>query len=426
MTRPRRASRPRLRIRSICAGWLVGDGTEAGRLVAERLRPHWLVALFASLSVTAQAQPPTSVRRDSGGATNVEVRNTRTGAPRLRLTERPSLVLGGERLNEAETFDARHPYLSAVELKGGTIVVNDLVSLKFFSRSGVLQRVVGRRGTGPGEFQQVREICRFTGDSLLVIDAASGRLTLWDSAGRHVATHERFAYVPSGACTPRGTVIARSAGGAPGSRHGRSYAPFAEYRPDGTRLRSVGLLPAPQPSGPIIQDVHIATVGDGLWVGDPEAGELWIQQRPGVTSIIVRMLDPRSALTDDRWREEIEAMFPKTLARAQRERAVERVAKLRRPAFDPAFLDMRVDPDGRTWINDYRDRTRWTVFDARGALLGQLLLSSTGGAASPLLAGVFAGGRVVLLARSPDGFPELRIHAVEMPRGGATIVAPRP
>jgi hypothetical protein len=68
------------------------------------------VALFATLSVTAQAQPPTNVQRESGGATIVEVRDMRTGAPRLRLTERPSLVLGGERLNEAETFDARHPY----------------------------------------------------------------------------------------------------------------------------------------------------------------------------------------------------------------------------------------------------------------------------------------------------------------------------
>ncbi|MCC6931232.1 MAG: hypothetical protein IT359_19745 [Gemmatimonadaceae bacterium] len=296
--------------------------------------------------------------------------------------------------------------------------MNDMAALKFFSRTGALQRVVGRRGAGPGEFQQVREICVMRGDSLLVIDAATGRFTLWDSAGRLVATHMRFAYVPSGACTANGTLITRSAGAAVVSRKGRSVTQYDEFKPDGTRVRSVGLLPQPPISGPIIQELRLGSAGNTLWIGDPQAGELWISKLPLAVHTIVRMLDPRPAITEEVWRREIESRFGTApVPRAQRERVTERLMKVPRPAFDPAFLEMRVDPDGRAWISDYRDRARWTVFDALGGLVGQLVLPPFTDPASPQLAAVLSRGRVALLARTADGFPELRIHAVELPRG---------
>lgn len=371
------------------------------------------------------AQSPDVVVRDSGGVRIVEHRNVRRAAKRIRLKDPPSLILGGDRPADAETFDARQPYLSLVELKGGGFVVNDLTALKFFSRNGVLRRVVGRRGAGPGEFQQVREICVLRGDSLLVIDAATGRLSLWDSAGRHVATHSRFAFIPRGSCTDRGSVIVRNGGTAAVTLRGSSYAQYDEYELDGTRIRGLGLLPFPQSRGPIIQDMQIVSMHEQLWIGDPQAGEVRTRKHPGEVHTILRLLDPRPKISEQRWREEIGSMFPKTLPKEKRDRAIERVLQLPRPVQDPAFLELRVDPDGRCWMNDYRERARWTVFDARGGLIGELLLPEARGVPGPQLVGVLAGGRVVILARTADGFPELRIHEVEAMHAAATSAPTR-
>jgi hypothetical protein len=76
--------------------------------------------------------------------------------------------------------------ISAAEvLSDGTIVAadNQALQIRFFSPTGEHIRSLGRRGDGPGEYQQIFAIDRFAADSLSILDTFLSRVTVLSADG---------------------------------------------------------------------------------------------------------------------------------------------------------------------------------------------------------------------------------------------------
>lgn len=90
----------------------------------------------------------------------------------------------------------------AAELTRTGVLVADATSKSIteYSSEGQLVRRVGRRGSGPGEFQTLSHLFTYHGDSVVAVDFQGRRLTLFDGDGRpvRVSTLNTPAEVPGG------------------------------------------------------------------------------------------------------------------------------------------------------------------------------------------------------------------------------------
>jgi hypothetical protein len=334
--------------------------------------------------------------------------------PAIRVDPAPFLDLGGVRSNENEELDSRQPWLSATQLGSGEIVVNEFHRLKFFSSTGQFLRAAGRQGQGPGEFTQTREVCRFAGDTLLVIDYSTGALSLWDGQGKLIRAHARPGYVPMNGCYADGTVVAQVSAGAEEAGNDTRSVPYARIRLDGTVVRTLGRLPSPEYTGTIAFEVSIVPAGEDLYVADGRRLEVRVLDRAGRLKWVLRSSEPPKAITDDDWRRQAESSVPSGMPAAQRERQIAMMMSMKRPATYPVFRRMRVDPLRRIWVDDYQDRRSWTVFDSSGVLLGRLLLPWDD-AAGARLAGI-ERDHIIVLRTDADGAAHLSFHRFTVPK----------
>ena len=125
---------------------------------------------------TGSSRPVTSTTTDSAG-----VRITTSSAPafidatRWTVDTIPLVDIGGSETDTTAQFDD----VPGALLMGDTIVVadgSDLV-LRYYDLRGTPLKTVGRKGAGPGEYQNIRSLRR-VGDSLLIHDAQQERAAL--------------------------------------------------------------------------------------------------------------------------------------------------------------------------------------------------------------------------------------------------------
>lgn len=383
---------------------------------------RWLVVFgaVAGLAATArtvgplQANKPRPTIRDSAGTRIVEYASLRGAPPAFRIAARPYRNLGGLTDGAHAELDSRQPWLSAVELTNGTIVVNEFTQLKFFSRAGVVLRTAGRKGSGPGEFTQTREVCVLRGDTLLVIDYSDGRLSLWDDQGRHVRTLMRPGFIPLNACSADGTVIVRDPTLISSvDRFGTPQFEYLQLGLDGRIIRRLGALPAEKYTGPIFREPVILPHGQDLYVSDARTFELRVHRLGGRLVRIIRVSEPATAISEGEWRTLVDGMIPRSLVGDQRESLRSRILGQGRPAAFPAFRRVQLDPVHRTWVQDYKRPTRWTVFDSAGTLRGQVELASLGLTAPELVR--VSADHIVVRNRDTDGAVHLSWYSIRDP-----------
>ena len=135
-----------------------------------------------------------------------------TAPPEWHLSALPVLRLGGDEGTGPTEF--ANPYAAAV--LGHRLVVLDGASqvLRLFDlASGTYLGAVGRKGHGPGEFQNAAYLQPLPGESLFVADLVQSRFTIFDSAGHPVRTvslaavNAKAPMMPLGRF-PDGTVLA--------------------------------------------------------------------------------------------------------------------------------------------------------------------------------------------------------------------------
>lgn len=381
------------------------------------------VLLFAHCGVDqpnaeriAPAAPVPSIN-DSAGVRIVEYRSLRGAVPLIRV-DRPFLEIGGTRAREDEELDARQPWLSATVLGNGTIVVNETVRLKFFDKKGKFLRSVGRRGSGPGEFTQTREVCRLGGDSLLVIDYSDGRLSTWNAVGEHVRTFSRPGFIPLQGCLPNGTIIVRGLTPNVGSQAPQDPFEYSLASLDGRFIQRLGKLATAKYAGPIFFEPSIVPFGNQIFVGDPERYEIRVLSLSGQLRRIVRIQDAPRLITTEEWRALIEKSIPRNAPVANRSAVIARLTPLKPKAY-PAFHGVRIDPKGRIWIGDYEKRRVWTVLDSTGEFIGRLEVPSRPSWRDTQLVGIEADGKddcIIVLGRDTDGVPVLSFHRFVAPQ----------
>jgi hypothetical protein len=157
-----------------------------------------------------------------------------TVLPRIHLTEHARLGSG-----TGLTEHVLHKVSRAIVLSTGEIALANINSeILVFGGQGDLRRTLGRKGSGPGEFQFLLDIVRLDDDRILAWDPALSRVTVFGRDGR-------LDYV----CTPQGVNLADVGGGFVGAFGDGSFVlearPSWESRqsaPDGFRSDTIPFL----------------------------------------------------------------------------------------------------------------------------------------------------------------------------------------
>src|SRR3990172_4096726 len=128
------------------------------------MRTALLLLALTVITPPAHAQAPRT--RDSAGIHIVDNLARAEASITFRLSDKPTFDVGGLKDNLDDELST-HGALTAIRLSDGRYVVADETRLRFFDAAGKQERVVGRLGEGPGEFQYVRILCRTRADTIL-------------------------------------------------------------------------------------------------------------------------------------------------------------------------------------------------------------------------------------------------------------------
>lgn len=376
-----------------------------------------LLALSCLVPALAVAQQPRA--RDSAGVRIVE-NSARARAPiAFRVSDKASFDVGGLKDNPDDELDPHGGYLRRIGLANGTQVVDDNVKLRYYDATGKQLRVSGRHGAGPGEFQQIASLCRTHGDTVVTSDPGNGRVTIFDKTGsivREIPVGR--ADMPREGCFDDGTwLLSPSVAGSDTVRRSK----LVRYNLAGTVVGSAGEYWGGKFD--LFVSLYPAFVvrGTHLYVGDPRASEVRMYDESGKLTRIVRTDDPIPKTTAAERGAMLPTMTPMTSDQSIMDRFKERLRTTPRPTEWPAFGLIRVDPDGRLWIEDYKKvRTApdvWTAFDGSGRLLGRLSFPAASKPGDPMIVDFTSGG-VEVRRQDSDGAPHLTTYPLVAVKGG--------
>ena len=113
----------------------------------------------------------------------------------IALQQIPTWTVGPKPTVRIGEVDAEEHYMfsqvaSAVRLSNGKIVVANGASneIRVYDATGKHAATYGRTGGGPGEFQSLRALWLFPGDSIMAMDSRNGRMTLFGPTMQIVRT----------------------------------------------------------------------------------------------------------------------------------------------------------------------------------------------------------------------------------------------
>ena len=365
---------------------------------------HTPLPLLALIALTSPVQAQLPKVRDSAGVHIVENPARAKGSITFKLSDKPTHDVGGLKDNLDDELSTNTGALTEIRLSDGRYVVADETRLRFLDATGKQERVVGRRGQGPGEFQYIRTLCRTGADTIVVADDGNSRVTVFDKTGamvREVSVGRTS--MPESGCFEDGTFLVIETlrpAGAPATTR------LIHRQLDGTVLGTAGEF-----WGGILQQFNMvrpqfAVRGQQVYFGDPRVSEVRRYNPQGTLIGIIRTADPIERTTAS----ERAAMRPAysiaTNDQALRDRAQEQLRTAPRPEEWPSYARMLVDPDGRLWLQDVqKDRLAptplvWTVFDATGRLLGRFPIPPPLKRGDPRIIAFTSGG--VLIGRNDD------------------------
>jgi hypothetical protein len=319
-----------------------------------------------------------------------------------------------------------------LRLADGTLVVGNRLSgeIHYYSPRGQHLRTIGRKGGGPGEFRLIDWMGQ-RGDSVLVWDPFSSRLTVFDPGGRlaravRVAPAEGLFHSGVGAMED-GSLLLRP-------------TPPAATRRDGELTDSVTYLRVSIADGHLVGKIGPFLRGERLKTTSGmndlttdlifgRKGVLAVGRRQvftGETTAFVltaRAYDGTPVRTFGRPHTPVRASAADVrAARAQRlaEESIGNtdaaIGEMQRKQFAvlphrdtlPAFSRVLVDGEGNVWMEEFRidpaAAATWSVFDADGRWLGRVETPAG------LKVMLIAGGTVVGVTRDDVGVERVAVY----------------
>lgn len=363
-----------------------------------------IIATSGALGCQPAPVPQSSpVVMDSGEIRIVYNVSMRAVAEAWSLDPLPNYVVGGSRNGQSLELDSRVPH-AVVQLDNGRVVVSDGARLLVLSDDGQLVRLVGREGSGPGDFRQIRTLCHTRGDTVALGDEGNRRIVLLDAGGQVVRTiPEDYGSPFTDACFSDGTFLVQAF--RVDQREGKYPAvEVTRLRLDGTEAKHLGNLSF---EGVDFLQYHgeiVSARGQRLVVSEAKASEVRSFGPEGDTRTIVRTADTPKAISRREVRALIQATIPTNVSpdevRVRMARSESRPHRSTRPAFERCMLDDM----GGTWLLQVRETAgapeSWVHFDSSGQMTGRLTL---GAGRRRLRAMRFGRGNIWLQSRDDDG-----------------------
>lgn len=349
------------------------------------------------------AELPLTVVRDSAGITIVENPIGKPGElGRWHLDPDPAFSLGameGDPTLEFVRID------EAIMLSDGEIVVVDgrANNVRVFDGKGRFQRWLGRRGSGPGEFESVGLLGSVPGDTLYFVDHRLLRVSKFTPVGEFLGS---FSLQGGEPVSPMevgvfrdGTVIGRSRSrGSPSDEYDNvlQRLPVSYWGIDTQGIATVefGIHPGQEQSVgreildggtiftyqrliPFGKEPVLAASWDHLFLGTADRFEILKYDREGTLSRIIRLARPLRPVTGTLKAELIEAAIA-DVDPDEAPRIRTYYSKAHYPVYLPAYRGFQVDPLGYLWVEEYRPDwegpASWVVFDSQGHLAAQINL----------------------------------------------------
>lgn len=299
-----------------------------------------------------------------------------------------SLVLD-EPYWEAGAGDELERPASATLLPNGNVAVADVfaANIKFFDPRGALIRTIGRKGGGPGEYQNPNWIAQCERDRLYVFDGGAFRMSVLDTAGTLIR-HFTSEHMMTG-----GLSCAHHGGGEhvyfitphgpnrldePGARPQRMLADLGIFNDKGEERRRIADLLMWEGLGPPITKRGSVSVGrDIIWYGNADSAYIdKFSMRGKRLGAVAVGFEPRRVEPEHVQAiiERAVSMFP---AEADREVARRIFAKYPTPAVYPVYSGVKADVHDNVWVwRSYpgEDSTMMRVIDADGVILGDVVI----------------------------------------------------
>lgn len=337
---------------------------------------------------------------DSVGVRVVRNSQTRNGGLSVRMVlQSPMLVIGGLETDGYQLYGVE----AAVRLSDGRIVVANggTNQLLFFDAEGRCLATVGRKGSGPGEFQALEWVRRSAGDSLVVFDRAGGRISLFDPQGRYMRS------VTPSLPLSRGARYEILGSGADGNWVVMQRSlPVGDHVARGLRRDSVFYLRLTA-SGEVLDTVGRFPRGDVYRISSNLAGEhVTLDAAPPLgfrtytalrdTTLVIARNDlaeireydlrgrlrsrvytvgVRRSVTSDLWGL-LGDWYIDTSVELWKPFRAQVLATLTPPDSIPTVDGMVVDDLGNVWLSEYRlpgdSWRRWAGYDRSGRYLGSM------------------------------------------------------
>jgi hypothetical protein len=339
-------------------------------------------------------------RRDSAGVQIVENAPADSGGVSWwTLGSRPQLDVGAAEGAESEVLFGVN---DAIRLSDGRLAIANSghSQVRYYSPSGAHLMTVGRKGSGPEEFQRIAGLVSMAADSIAVIDGGARRVTVLAPDGRfsRVVLNAPGAGANVMGRRADGTWVAQSTaqlrGDAVTQGPVRSKLVFLTLSPEGgVVLDTLGHFPGTERvlriaqsrgtitsieviTPPFAKSTAVVMAGNDLVVGTQDAAEVHVYGSNGLLRRIIRTGTPQQRLTTEMIDEYLNRKLA-SLPPEQRPSARESQLDIIKAEVVPPYGAIAVDRSGNLWLQDYTwltDDQRWTIFDPDGARIARLVL----------------------------------------------------
>ncbi|MEP6835034.1 MAG: hypothetical protein ABJB74_16725 [Gemmatimonas sp.] len=248
------------------------------------------------------------------------------------------------------------------------IAVTDIDRVLIFDSTGHLLVTHGRKGAGPGEYENVQAICQSTGDTLVVVDAARARVSVLTPDGRFVRSFSLvMGELPfQHGCLEDGTILVKKVITGARTRFGAfRYTLAGTVRDSSLVLDFENFLGGSLVFAP----ANVIAYHDSIVFGNPWTGEVHLYSPNGSLQRTLRL----TGITTRPIPEDITPwIYPKDGSPMNWPAKVKNL---------PYFRKIYVASNGDVWYNDYpankHEAIRWSGFTRDGAPLGTLTIDSS-------------------------------------------------